>query len=146
MTYGRRFHHGSEVLVVALNQTQIAELRKKLDRLHQMLLEEVRDELQASENEKIIELLGRTPPDSADFSFADALADLNVAMVDRHIQQIRDIEKARQRMGAGRFGLCVDCESEVDFDRLMAYPTAKRCLPCQQKREKLYAHQSTPKM
>ncbi len=131
---------------MALTQTQIAALKKKLDRLHQMLLEEVRDELEASENEKIIELLGRTPPDSADFSFADALADLNVAMVDRHIHQIRDIEATRQRIEAGRFGICVDCGVEVDFDRLMAYPTAKRCLRCQQQRERLYAHQSTPKM
>ncbi|UCH50057.1 MAG: TraR/DksA family transcriptional regulator [Betaproteobacteria bacterium] len=111
-----------------------------------MLLEEVRDELEASENEQIAELLGHTPPDSADFSFADALADLNVAMVDRHIHQIRDIEATRQRIAAGRFGICVDCGTEVDFDRLMAYPTAKRCLRCQQQRERLYAHESTPKL
>lgn len=131
---------------MALTQTQIAALKKKLDRLHQTLLEEVRDELEASENEQITELLGRTPPDSADFSFADALADLNVAMVDRHIHQIRDIEATRQRIVTGRFGICADCGVEVGFDRLMAYPTAKRCLNCQQQREKLYAHQSTPKM
>ena len=131
---------------MALTQTQIAELKKKLDHLHQMLLEEVRDELEASDNEKITELLGRTPADSADFSFADALADLNVAMVDRHIHQLRDIEATQQRIGASRFGVCVDCETEVDFDRLMAYPTAKRCLRCQQQRERLYAHQSTPKL
>jgi RNA polymerase-binding protein DksA len=131
---------------VALTQTQIAELKKELDRLHQMLLEEVRDELEASDNEKITELLGRTPPDSGDFSFADALADLNVAMVDRHIHQLRDIEATRQRIGVGGFGLCDDCGTEVDFDRLMAYPTAKRCVRCQQQRERLYAHQSTPKL
>lgn len=146
IAYGGNRNYSREVLTVALTQTQIARLKKKLDRLHQTLLEEVRDELEASENEKITELLGRTPPDSADFSFADALADLNVAMVDRHIHQIRDIEATRQRIEAGRFGLCADCGSEVDFDRLMAYPTAKRCLPCQKKREKLYAHESTPKM
>ena len=131
---------------MALTQIQIAELKKKLDHLHQLLLEEVRDELEASDNEKIAELLGRTPPDSADFSFADALADLNVAMVDRHIHQLRDIEATQQRIGAGRFGVCIDCGTEVDFERLMAYPTAKRCLRCQQQRERLYAHEKTPKL
>ena len=131
---------------MALTQTQIAELSKELDRLHQMLLEEVRDELEASDNEKITELLGRTPADSGDFSFADALADLNVAMVDRHVHQIRDIEATRQRIATGQFGTCVDCGAEVGFDRLMAYPTAKRCIRCQQQRERLYAHESTPKI
>jgi RNA polymerase-binding protein DksA len=131
---------------VALTRTQTKKLRDELNRLHAALLEEVRDELEASENEQMAELLGRTPADSADFSFADALADLNVAMVDRHVHQLRDIEAARQRIGAGHFGICIDCGTEVDFDRLMAYPTAKRCLRCQQQRERLYAHESTPKM
>lgn len=131
---------------MALTKTQIAELKKELDRLHQMLLEEVRDELEASENERIAELLGRTPADSADFSFADALADLNVAMVDRHVHQLRDIEASRQRIAEGRFGTCIDCAAEVGFERLTAYPTAKRCIRCQQQRERLYAHESTPKL
>jgi RNA polymerase-binding protein DksA len=129
---------------VALTQSQTSKIGKELERLHAELLEEVRGELDARENEQISELMGRTPPDSGDFSFADALADLNVAMIDRHIHEIRDIESARQRMQAGRFGICVDCANSIDFDRLMAYPTAKRCLPCQQQHEKLYSHGSTP--
>lgn len=131
---------------MALAQAQITKLKKELNRLHTALLEEVREELEAGENQQIKELLGGTPPDSADFSFADALADLNADMIDRHIHEIRDIEAAWQRLGAGRFGVCIDCGTDVEFDRLMAYPTAKRCLQCQQQREKLYAHQNTPKL
>ena len=33
----------------------------------------------------------------------------------------------------------IDCGTTVDYDRLRAYPSAKRCLPCQQRREKTRA-------
>ncbi len=131
---------------MALTQTQINKLKKELDRLHAALLEEVRDELEASENEQIAELLGRTPPDSADVSFADALADLNAGMIDRHIHEIRDIEAAWRRIDDGRYGVCIDCGADVDLERLSAYPTAKRCMQCQQQRERMYAHEKTPKL
>ena len=131
---------------MALTQTQTIRLREELDRIHAELLEDVRGELEASENQQMAELMGRTPPDRADVSFADALADLNVDIIDRHIHEIRDIEAAGQRMEGGKFGICIDCDTDIAFERLMAYPTAKRCLRCQQQREKLYAHQNTPRL
>ena len=131
---------------MALTQAQTTRLRNELDRLHAGLLEDVRGELEASENQQMAELMGRTPPDSADVSFADALADLNVDIIDRHIHEIRDIEAAGQRMEGAKFGICIDCDTDIPFERLMAYPTAKRCLRCQQQREKLYAHQNTPRL
>ena len=131
---------------VALTQAQLSKVKKELDRRYGALLEEVRDELEASENQQIVELMGRTPADSADASFADALADLNVDLIDRHVHEIRDIEAARQRIDKKSFGICIDCEADVGYERLMAYPTAKRCMPCQQQREKTYGHQATPKL
>jgi RNA polymerase-binding transcription factor DksA len=32
--------------------------------------------------------------------------------------------------------VCVDCGASVGYERLEAYPTAKRCLACQQAHEK----------
>ncbi|HTT38936.1 MAG TPA: TraR/DksA family transcriptional regulator [Burkholderiales bacterium] len=129
-----------------LTDTQLSELRRNLDQRHASLLEEVRDELEKSENQQYVELLGRTPGDIADESVADALADLNLGIVDRHILEIRDIEAARARIQAGSFGTCIACGTEIEFERLLAYPTAKRCLACQQHRERTYAHQPTPKL
>ncbi|NIO39166.1 MAG: TraR/DksA family transcriptional regulator, partial [Burkholderiales bacterium] len=68
------------------------------------------------------------------------------AMIDRHIQEIRDIEAARQRMSTGSFALCIDCGADIAFRRLMAYPTAKRCVECQQTRERMFAHEKTPRL
>lgn len=131
---------------MALTQTQLSKLVKALDQRYESLLEEVRDELEKTENQQYVELIGRTPPDAGDASVGDMLADLNLGIIDRHIQEIRDIEAARARIKDGSFGTCIACNGDIDFERLMAYPTAKRCFACQQQREKTYAHGGTPKL
>jgi RNA polymerase-binding protein DksA len=135
-----------EDLPVALTQDQIGALKGILDKRYDTLLEEVRDELEASENQQYVELLGRTPGDSADESVANALADLNLGVVDRHIRELRDIEATRARVREGRFGQCIDCADEIGFERLRAYPTAKRCVTCQGQRERTHAHEGTPRL
>lgn len=126
---------------MSLNQSQLSKLTKNLDRSYQLLLEEVRGELAAPEHQQYIELIDRGPADSADAAIGDALADINLAIIDRHIRVIRDIEAARGRIADGSFGTCIDCGNAIGFERLQAYPTAKRCLVCQQQRERLYAHE-----
>ena len=131
---------------MALTQTQLSTLAKMLDRRYESLFEEVRDELEQSENQQYVELIGRTPADSGDESVGDALADLNLGIIDRHIREIRDIEAAKARMQDHSFGTCIGCEADIGFERLLAYPTAKRCIVCQQQHDKTYAHAGTPKL
>ena len=129
---------------MALNQTQLARLKIKLDKLYASLLDEVRDALEMSENQKYVELIGGEPADSGDMAVGDALADLNLALIDRHVGEIRDIEATRERIKSGSFGACSDCGGDIGFERLLAYPTAKRCFPCQRQREKTYAEGAAP--
>ncbi len=129
---------------MALDQSQLSILEKELDRQYVALLEEIREELAQSEDRQYIELIGRTTADSGEASMGDMLADLNAAMFDRHINEIRDIEAAQVRMRENIFGICADCEEGIPFERLKAYPTAKRCVPCQQQRDRIFAHQATP--
>ena len=131
---------------MALNRTQLSELNAKLDKRYQSPLEEVRGELEHSENQQYVELLGRAPGDVGDESVADALADLELKIIDRHIQELRDIEAVKARIGDRSLGICIACKGDIDFARLLAYPTAKRCLSCQQRRERNYAHEPTPKL
>ncbi|MBI3575209.1 MAG: TraR/DksA family transcriptional regulator [Gammaproteobacteria bacterium] len=44
-------------------------------------------------------------------------------------------EAALERIKHGSFGKCSDCGNAIDRERLAAYPTAKRCIACQTKRE-----------
>jgi DnaK suppressor protein len=59
---------------------------------------------------------------------------------------MRDIEATLQRIKDKAFGVCIDCGDDLAFNRLQAYPTAKRCIVCQEKREREYAQEGHPKM
>jgi DnaK suppressor protein len=131
--------------MAALTQQQIRGLREALDRRSALLIEEVRTELERSGEQHYIELAGRVS-DTGDAAVADVLADLGAAIVDRQINEIRDIEAARKRIEAGSYGVCIDCGIDIGLDRLTAYPTAKRCFQCQNQREKGYAHGGTPRL
>ncbi|MHB1215253.1 MAG: TraR/DksA family transcriptional regulator [Thiobacillus sp.] len=130
--------------MTALNPSQLDQLTKKLTEDNQALLREVREELGNPEDQHRIDLLNSEPGDTGDESLANALADFNVATLDRHIQEMRGIEAAFQRMREGEYGLCIDCGSEIAFDRLLAYPTAMRCIVCQEKNEREYAQEGHP--
>jgi len=131
---------------VALSKVQRSRIERELDKQYAALLEQVRDALDQSENQQYIELINRAPADSADKATGDALADLNLAIIDRHVREIRDIEATRERIAAGGGGVCTECGAEVGYERLLAYPTAKRCIRCQQQHEKTYAHEGNPRL
>jgi DnaK suppressor protein len=130
----------------ALTPSQIDQLVTKMNADYQALRREVREELENSGNQHRIDLLNQEPGDSGDESLANALADFNLSILDRHIDAMRDIEAALQRVRDGVYGVCIDCGDDVGFSRLQAYPTAKRCIVCQEQREKHYAQEGHPKM
>jgi RNA polymerase-binding protein DksA len=72
-----------------------------------------------------------------DDAVADAAAAMDVAMVIRESRELQDIEAALARIGDGSYGVCTDCGEEINRARLKAYPAAERCLPCQEKSERL---------
>lgn len=129
---------------MALSKPQLSTLMTRLDRRYASLLEEVRDALAKSENQQYVELIDRAPADIGDQSVGDALADLSLALIDRQIEEIRDIEATRSRIKERRFGICIGCGQDISFERLLVYPTAKRCVACQQQRERTYAHERIP--
>ncbi|MHB1084885.1 MAG: TraR/DksA family transcriptional regulator [Thiobacillus sp.] len=132
--------------MAALTPSQIDQLVTTLKKDYQTLLIEVRDELENKGVQHRIDLLNSEPGDSGDEAMANALADFNVTVVDRQVQGVRDIEATFKRIKDGGFGVCIDCGDTIPFNRLQAYPTAKRCIGCQEKREKQYAREGHPTM
>jgi RNA polymerase-binding transcription factor DksA len=121
-----------------LTAKQLKELRSALEQRHADLREEIREELLASDEQHFIDLAGQVH-DLEEESVADLLVDLDLAIIDMHIDEIRDIEAAIRRLQVGAYGVCIECDDEVEVARLRAYPTAKRCLPCQQNYERNHA-------
>ena len=121
-----------------LTNQQLSSLRRQLQQRLAVLREDIRQALLQSEDESYIELAGRVH-DAEEESVADLLVDVNFAMIDLHVQEIRDIEAVLLRMDQGVYGLCTDCGTSIEYARLEAYPTAKRCFSCQRKHEQTYA-------
>lgn len=118
-------------------------LRQQLLDRQKTLLEEIREQRAQSESHPFEELAG-TVADSGDAAMADVLLDTEHALVGKHIDELRDIEAALERMDAGTYGDCVDCEQAIGADRLEIYPTAKRCVLCQSRRERTSRSAPTP--
>lgn len=118
-----------------LTSPELAQLASKLDRAYAALLDQVRQELADSGEQHFQDIAGRVH-DHGEESVANMLADIGAAMIDRHINEIRDIEAAKQRMLEGEYGVCADCGADIGFPRLTAYPTARRCIACQGAHEK----------
>jgi DnaK suppressor protein len=104
-------------------------LREQLSELRDDVLEKL------SHTESYAELAGQVH-DAEEESLADLLADVSLAEVAAEQEQARDIDVALKRLLARTFGVCTDCGEPIGRDRLEAYPTAKRCLSCQQSQEK----------
>jgi RNA polymerase-binding protein DksA len=128
-----------------LTENQIHDFKKQLNVRFGELQEEIRLELLKSDDQHFIDLAGRVH-DRGEESVADLLVDLQLASVDRHIQEIRDIDAAVTRIAAGRYGVCIDCDDTITVDRLKAYPTAKRCQLCQTEYERLHAGRKGPSL
>lgn len=126
-----------------VNENQQTKLKQQLQARFTELKEIVRQELIRTDDERYLELAGRVH-DTGDEAVADLLADINLAVVDQHVREIQDIENALLRMGEGRYGICIECDEDIGYKRLHAYPTAKRCHSCQVKHEKDFAQPGHP--
>ncbi len=73
--------------------------------------------------------------DPEEESLAEILSEVEYAEVQNEIAELRDADAALRRIEAGSYGVCTDCSAPIPAARLIAYPTAKRCLTCQQSHE-----------
>lgn len=120
-----------------LSKKQLTELRQTLEGQRLQLRRDIRDELLRSDQEQYGDVAGETH-DSGDESVADLLSDVNAATIGQSIRALREVEAAEERMREGVYGQCEDCGIEIPYERLRAYPAARRCLQDQERYEKLH--------
>ena len=122
-----------------------AEFKRILIQRYSELREEIRQELLKSDEQHFIDLAGQVH-DLQDESVADLLVDLDLAILDMHIEEIREIDAALMRIASGSYGQCIDCSTLIAEERMLACPTARRCQPCQTHFESSHAVPSHPSM
>lgn len=118
-------------------EDQLIQLKAALQKRYLELQDEVRNELGHADDIRhtdLTEYLNNIPDD------------IDTALVDRQINEMRELEMSLKYLRELEFGDCIDCGNEIGFDRLVAYPSAQRCIHCQNQYEKAFAHGSSPSL
>ena len=71
-----------------------------------------------------------------DEGLADLQSDLDIA---NDARELVDIAEALERMERAEYGTCIDCGRHIAWARLQAQPHAKRCIHCEEARERATA-------
>ena len=130
---------------MALTTQQNRELEGLISQRRNALVSELRDDARKVRAERYEEVAGEVP-DSGDESVAALIADLDQAEWGRDIDELRGLDAARERIASGEYGVCVDCERDIGFERLRATPSAIRCIDCQTRHEKTFAGPGAPSL
>lgn len=74
--------------------------------------------------------------DELDTSLADANAEIGSQMVEVESRELMQIDRAIEKMRAGRYGLCDSCGGPIKLIRLQAVPYAIECIECARRDER----------
>ena len=108
-----------------------ARITGHLEARREALRAEVRAQLQGSGDDRVVGLRNRLD-ETDDWAVADSLAELDIAGVQHALKELAEVDAALARIGTESYGVCSDCGEPIAPARLVAYPTATRCIECQQ--------------
>jgi len=96
------------------------------------------DQQVAALRERLETKLERVQAEVADFRGPDVML--------RHKREVEipAVEEAIRRLDEGVYGICIDCDDEIGYDRLMQRPETLFCAPCLSEREE--AGETTTRM
>ena len=118
-----------------MDQKQLREFEEILNRRYSELREQIRHDLEVSDEEQYSELAGKVH-DLEDEALADLLVDVNLAHIDRHLEELKQVNAALRRIREGTYGICVDTDEQIELGRLQANPTAIRTREAQERYER----------
>ncbi len=75
-------------------------------------------------------------PDPVDLAVRNYSKNVMLAVSENETRQVILIDEALMRIADDEYGLCQNCEKEINPKRLAAVPSARYCLDCQELQEK----------
>lgn len=106
-------------------------------------LEEIKDRLLAERELLIQKLKGNDlsvddseTPDPVDLAVRNYSKNVMLAVSENESKQLVLIDEALLRIEDDEYGVCLNCEKEINPKRLAALPSARYCLDCQELQEK----------
>lgn len=115
----------------ALTTQQIEDLRQLLLQRHKYLSAAVNADLHADDDTHT----SITGTSDADWVTADIDSDNLIAKAERDAKDLAETAVALEKVDDGRYGVCESCGEAIGYARLLAYPSARRCLSCQKQLE-----------
>lgn len=126
-----------------LHNNEIQQIENALRQRRKLMLDEIDEKLRAARDPTGSEHADALIEDG-DAATADLLSHTSLAESQRDVQELQDIEAALARITDGSFGVCVQCDREIEPARLKVHPTALRCIRCQEEYERTHAGPATP--
>jgi DnaK suppressor protein len=73
-----------------------------------------------------------TSPEELDRIQRASDRDWTMSNLERNSNRLREVQAALRRIDTGTFGICIDCEENINPKRLAAVPWASSCIICQE--------------
>jgi DnaK suppressor protein len=107
-----------------MNKTILKDIKKKLLAERELLIEKLKDnDLSVDDSET---------PDPVDLAVRNYSKNVMLAVSENESKQLTLIDEALLRIDDNEYGLCQNCENEINPKRLAAIPWARYCLDCQE--------------
>jgi DnaK suppressor protein len=119
-----------------LTLEQRESLHRKLSSRAAVLREEIAAALRPSRSPETIGPVNHLD-EIDDQAVADLESSIEIAEVERDSRELRQVENALRRLRTLDFGVCDDCGATIPYSRLIAEPSATRCIACQAEVEHL---------
>lgn len=111
-----------------MNKTAIKEIKEKLLAERELLIQKLKgSDLSIDDSET---------PDPVDLAVRNYSKNVQLAVSENESKQLTLIDEALLRLEDNEYGLCQNCEKEINPKRLAAIPWARYCLDCQELLEK----------
>jgi DnaK suppressor protein len=124
----------SSVLTSGQRALLMAELEQRRDQLRSQLAEHLHGQSRAERAADVAR------QDNDDAPQRQPEREVAMALTDHERRELDAVSAALQRLSSGAYGMCVDCGTEIPFDRLRAEPWATRCVACAASHEKRAGH------
>ncbi len=115
----------------ALSAKELEDIGALLKQQRNALSEHLRGGLHVDANDEV----RATPETDADWTTATSEADAALLRVEHDATELAAYDRAIKKHKTSEFGQCETCGTQIGYARLLAHPTAERCLACQTRAE-----------
>ncbi len=116
----------------AMSKEQLEEFRKQLTEKRDEIVRRAQQTL-----EQDMTLDSDDLPDEMDLASSEYLQAFTFRLRGREKNLLDKIQRALERIDAGTFGICEECDEAISVKRLQARPETTLCIRCKEEQERV---------